>query len=494
MKPFRATLALLMVTGCAKIKVEPVPATPTGAPQQMDGFFYALPRTVVKVTLPVERTARTAAPFRVYLPLFFPRKFEAEEFVAKSEVKFAVKKPAFATAGEPDPGKVFFVKITGAAPVDRTAFVEHNEQGSVTGVEAQADNLTTDILLGTLSAATGIATRTAFGQGRELEADCKSPQGDDIVRCKIKSSLLDDEVKQVLMERFDLLPAEKRKPLTEAATIGNPSLDQALKAFKSIADLEGARLEYLKGGKQATLEVHLRELEKSIDTEISYYFTGSESKETWTGNFEVRAASVGDTPDLLRIDSAAGICVLGDLRGQDAPKSKFVQKDCTAAAGDLAELRFTIDPADQIFTRVSANFTQTGDRSFRYAIPAMTKIQLYTGAKVTGETWQQMAQFGGLASLPASSGVRSLNYSLKFFEATGALKSFKLASKSAIQRSIIDAGSTSANALIDAKAKSEDELAKLEREAKILDAKKKIQGLCKDLNLACGGFTPAPPQ
>lgn len=169
-----------------------------------------------------------------------------------------------------------------------------------------------------------------------------------------------------------------------------------------------------------------------------------------------------------------------------------IQKLLTDAK--LVNAEFALDPANQPFAQVRAAFNDDGERSFRYIIPAVTKVALTWGDDSVGESRQQIAQFGLVASLPASSGGKSLNYALAFYESTGALKSFKLASKAVLQKATVDTISSQANTLIDAKKKADDELTVLDREQKILAAKKSIFDNCKALNLACGGYVPPAPQ
>lgn len=68
--------AFAALTGCtSKIVVTRVPTT--GTPPAMEGVYYALPKTVVKVHQPIDRIAQQPGKYVVYLPLFFPRLAEA---------------------------------------------------------------------------------------------------------------------------------------------------------------------------------------------------------------------------------------------------------------------------------------------------------------------------------------------------------------------------------------------------------------------------------
>src|SRR5215467_4890135 len=72
MKPsIQAWLVLicaLTLGGCAKVIVVPVAETPSPA----DGVIYALPNTVVRIQLKVDKVEKSVAPFMLYAPLFAP--------------------------------------------------------------------------------------------------------------------------------------------------------------------------------------------------------------------------------------------------------------------------------------------------------------------------------------------------------------------------------------------------------------------------------------
>jgi hypothetical protein len=168
---------------------------------------------------------------------------------------------------------------------------------------------------------------------------------------------------------------------------------------------------------------------------------------------------------------------------------------CSAKAAKTTRIHFALDGEKQIFQRVQEAFKETGERSFRYVIPASTVARVETidtKSEVLGQSKIMVGQFGAEVSLPASSGGRSLNYALKFFEATGALKSFSLTSKTAMQAANVNSISASTNAILDARNKQlqaaadkADELNKVERQRKILEDEAKIKELCAQLQASC---------
>ena len=83
-------------------------------------------------------------------------------------------------------------------------------------------------------------------------------------------------------------------------------------------------------------------------------------------------------------------------------------------------------------------------------------------------------------------------YSLQYYSATGALKSFDLTTKAAFTKGTIDSLSSSAGSILDAekkaadaKAKAADQLNQLDRKRAILEDQVKILAACKNLGIDC---------
>jgi Domain of unknown function (DUF4831) len=67
---FRSILlipGLLLLAACAKVVV--VPVTP-GTKPEAEGVFYALPKTVVKVQMKIDKTMVTPAPYQKFASIF----------------------------------------------------------------------------------------------------------------------------------------------------------------------------------------------------------------------------------------------------------------------------------------------------------------------------------------------------------------------------------------------------------------------------------------
>ena len=111
-----AALLAIAITavGCFESKVVTSKVNPVsagGATKDMNGVFYALPRTAVKADVPVNRTNKQPCALSVYTPCFFP----GENYVVRKESEFAVdgERIRFDTIFIPDTEEVYMIKTKG---------------------------------------------------------------------------------------------------------------------------------------------------------------------------------------------------------------------------------------------------------------------------------------------------------------------------------------------------------------------------------------------
>jgi hypothetical protein len=256
-----------------------------------------------------------------------------------------------------------------------------------------------------------------------------------------------------------------------------------------------------------TLKLMLKETDDTIEAYQNSYFLGTTAEKTWNGPFEFTppTKSPGAPPPhptsniFFLFDENKGLCEghVADELGIKIPK-KFKPTDgCSVPpAGAVAitvRVERKIDDDGFLSNLDSAHHAdeaRDGERGFYYRVPAKASAVLQAGAKDLFRSDLIVAQFGIVASLPASSSGRTTQYTVALDDSTGALKNFALGSDSLLQKSILDDASTSANATIDAKkarekkkADADDVLAQKKRELELLktqndinEQKKKLEG------------------
>jgi hypothetical protein len=513
---FVATTAfpLLLASCSARLKVTHLPAKVSQAGSKLkNGIYYALPLTVVKAEIRIERTYREPAPFRDYALIFFPELLKREiktggnvewkvDVADKRETTYSIKDPVLSTFGEPDPNHVYFVEIQDNKRLDQAITLTWTDRGAVTGAKATVDDTTGDMIMSAVSMAAGLASRTAFGAitpSSKKTSPCPvEPHMDDV---KVFDALTIDGTRdEGLAGNYCGLPPSLRQQISAKLDADGIAKLKSAKAVydEQLKPLVDARGSLIRGINPTTdLSGALRELNALINGLRDKYFRGIEDKSSWSGifearaDFEERAGSVKvENQSLLRIHKNNGVQVVGVL----APGNKPMPPEwLLAGAGDEVKLdlsQFETDRKAQLAGIVAAYpGNDAGERSFFYRIPATSVTRLKQGQETLVESQQTIGQLGVIRSLPANASSRSLGYDVTFIETTGALRSLGLTTKALMQKGYIDSASTSANALLDARQKANDEVTRLEREFKILDFQSKI---CT-LRAAAGQPCPTPP-
>lgn len=168
-------LAAVTSFGCFESKTVVTRVRPSAAGQprpKMNGVMFALPRTVVKVDVPVVRERRTPGQFYALSPFFFP----GEKFIeaagtpappplpnpapAPSDVaglNYSLDDPKFSSRGKPDPDETFMVSIRGGRFETKTLLLDVTEDGIIAKAEAESKDETIDFVTSSLKTAATIA-------------------------------------------------------------------------------------------------------------------------------------------------------------------------------------------------------------------------------------------------------------------------------------------------------------------------------------------------
>jgi hypothetical protein len=494
-----------------------VPATSLDSKLPADGIFYALPRTVVSIDVPIDLTESKPGAYADYAPIFFPER----KAVKTAEKKLSVKLAKFSTFGEPDPSAVYYVKVVGGAAVDWSRTFQLNEDGTITSGKEQADNQISDIVLGTLSAAAGLAAK-----GIGAAAPCPAAiSGEQAILCYLNALGAEyadnfENLKSKDQALFDRIIAKNTQDTNGSYTVKlNAAITKAVESALKIVLLTNQRESMLTNPMPAVnLSDAIFTRIDALITERVNGFTGTETKSTWTGSFEVRPKQVTDIVLLFKINPPGGLCVVTDVAGKEQPPSNFLYNFgtsekpdtpvyCKSGGDGLMDVRVQFSPAkadaDQMLTRIRNNYNVVADedttpfkeeRSFRFRIPAYVKASLVTEAKgsIGSETRILVGQFGSIVALPATPGGKSSMYSLQYYASTGALKNFDLTTKAVLTKATVDSLNGSAASILDAeykaaqaKAKAADQLNQLDRTRSILEDQVKILAACKTLNIDC---------
>jgi hypothetical protein len=269
------------------------------------------------------------------------------------------------------------------------------------------------------------------------------------------------------------------------------------------------------------LKLMLKETDSTIEAYQNSYFLGTSTEKIWTGPFEFVPPTTGfllpappvsaTSGTFFSFSETDGLCEgpVADALGIKIPKKFKPKSGCAVIPAALLPVAVRVErKADDDGFLANLDAAHHADeekdqqRGFYYRIPAkaaaILQVGVAPGAKdVARGNGLIVAQYGIVASLPASSSGRTTQYTIALDESTGALKNFKLGSDPLLQKSILDDVDSSATAILDAKkarekakAEANDVLAQKKRELDLLKTQNEINEEKKKLEN--GGATPRP--
>lgn len=533
--------AALTTAGCFESKVitsKVNPVSTGSSSKDMNGVFYALPRTVVKADVPVNRKNKQPGAFSVYTPCFFP----GESYVVRKGSEFAVDadKIRFDTMFIPDTEEVYMIKTKGGKFETRNLEMTLTESGVLVKASAEVSNDTIDIVTGTVKTGAGLLAKALpvfLSQGTDANLD---PEQE---KCRMRSVAdwvedLDLVGSGIVTYNADgnpvsinegMLAADKRFPeALRDKSVFKDGYSKAKQVFDQIGEFSDRRTSIL--GAQPSdvpqvatsnadsIKLVLEELDKTVESMKKNYFFGDEATLTWNASFRLNPSNPGKmSVDLFKLSKEHGVCqvLVNQGAGTRLDPRFLIKKRCKYGAatcqptqmepvtcnGQLVRLDMALGEDGEggaggalLANRIrSAGLTQSGNRGFYYRIPGravafIKQAQQEGSERELARAPLSIAQFGEVVSLPASTGGRRTKYTLELFESSGGLKNFVMGSSSLIQQKNIDDLAGAASTLIEAKGERNkakappDELQQLERQRKILEEKKKIRDLENDLN------------
>ena len=516
---------ILFTTGCAAArgaKLPPpaaaVPAFPTPA-----AIRYSLPKTTIALQLQVERSSQSPGKYCDFLDLFFPE-MELVSIcqttdgalpgvgLADGKMTTAIQGYSVTLKGSPDASRTHDVDFDASWHVERTDSMTFTESGTLTGADMQRTDRTAEIVFGVLSNAAKIAGRFVFGAGSSVAI--------------AKTSGRPWERLAGVKENFGLLDKERQKTYLELwnKDDGKARLTLAARSYEDIVHSLSVLDGVLGGiGAQGALTL-VPELRKQVADRMSGDFLGAKTKDTWSPTYEITPEALlkGSTASELSLFKFAGCGVSIEniqpvtntlsalacpkLNGATDYEVKF--KVRTASGKDTARITYPDNPpssADGVLFYIRPEATLLNlvgecrssvilSQAPKNGDPFVSKQPPPAHCAFADQS-SLLAQWGVQAMLPKAG--KDWAYAVTLYEATGALKSVKLASKALLDKGTVDTAFGIANTLLDAKdtasaaakkkaddaATKADTLNVLTRSRQILEEKAKISKLCQDLGL-----------
>ncbi len=100
-------IALIINSLSAGAQIDVVPVTGDKAPDQFEGFYYALPKTIVRIEVWVDETEQLRGPFTDYAG----RMLGITDVIKNNGRSYAIKGFSLSTYQEADPATIYFVRM-----------------------------------------------------------------------------------------------------------------------------------------------------------------------------------------------------------------------------------------------------------------------------------------------------------------------------------------------------------------------------------------------
>ena len=201
------------------------------------GIYYALPRTVITVELPIIQTTYTAGRYAQFSEEMLGMKAESE-----NNVSYKLGTPVLGTRTESDPNEVFLVKIAGNPLETRTLMLELSEDGRLASAQSDVENKMVDFVISTIKTTASIAAKAIMAGGVLKEFT----EGKDEDVCKYLLLKLDPN-------RYRIVP---KKVLNEIiADLKQTFGDEKIKKLENI--LNGKSLVFKEGNEEEKVFVSL---------------------------------------------------------------------------------------------------------------------------------------------------------------------------------------------------------------------------------------------
>ncbi len=360
-------------------------------PQTSEGIFYSLPRTVVDITVKIDRIENYQGPYADYALRFLGLK----NVVQSNTIEYKISDIAISTSFEPDPDQYYFVELG-----DKTL------KGENAGLLSLTD---AGIILGTLPVGSDTATQVrkllnteepplelekdAFGELFRNYTDMSVFEKVDTIRRKVNIDTMTLERQYLKKTMVEKSPEQKAK---EAADFLSKIKDNRFNLITGFQEVN-----YNK----ETLEFMDAQL-KNLEKEYLKLFTGVRIHKTLTFSYKYRPTPIQINTEIpvLKFNKSKGV---QDL---DAPGSGKVITIKVQRVGNTHSVSTYLQKAEK--TAKSSGFF--------YRIPEYARVTVKVDDNTQEEQQCLINQLGLVTNLPSG------KWKVLFHQETGGIKSLKI--------------------------------------------------------------------
>ena len=367
-KSFFQILAICLLCsniGLAQIKV--VHVTDGVDLEGKSGLFYALPRTLIKVDITVDKTEYYAGPYAAYAGKYL----DLENVSTNDYNEFAISQVKLSSMSEPDPDHFYFTEVDAKSVKKGSAMLlSMSEAGLITGFDGNVEKSIIEEKVTHLSDIQNIYAGL-FGYSAETNLYERS---DTITRKVV----------------VDTVTVEKK--YVDKKWVEKSTEQKASEAAKMVTKLRDNRINLLTGYQEVAFDAgtmaYMDKQIKTLEDEYLSLFIGITVNKRLHYSFTILPESDTDFSEIP-------VFVFSDRTGI---------KDKSSPGGDLIKLKINL--ADSLGVIASAvngkNKEVKGDKGFSYRIPAMARVSVEINSDLKSSGVFPISQFGIVDYLPSS--------------------------------------------------------------------------------------------
>lgn len=385
MKPgiFSLLFLLLFVSCSTPRPVQVMHVRQMEALAGQEGFYYALPRTVLNIDVTVTKTEKVPGPFAEYAGKYLG----LTDVIRDKSVNYDLSDIKISSYAEPDPTQFYFVKYDPEAFEDKPFYISFTESGLIKSVNTYFDSESYKLAL---------EEQNEYGY-QESEATF-----DYFIDTNLKEKI--DTIVQMVIK--DTVIVERQ--IFQSSWVEKGKETRAKEVADFILKLRNQKMDLISGFQEIqyqkeTIEYMHKEINK-VESSYLDLFTGltSTSKIKYRFTYLPDKSAVGRHRQIFRFCNEEGIFPVS-RRDKGSLVSLELQRDETTRQPEVF-IRRNTDP-------------KIKEYGFYYRIPEHAKVTIKQGDTIKSDARLLITQFGTIASLPSD------NLKIEFYPNTGFIKS-----------------------------------------------------------------------
>lgn len=362
----------------------------SSAPSGKDGVFYALPRTIIRIDVMIDRVENYKGPYSEYALRFLGLK----NVVEASSVEYRISDIKVSTSAEPDPDQYYFVELGDRTSKDANgAFLSLSSSGLILGTLPELRDTSNIVRVIREENPPLISEKDVFPEIFKYSADASFFEKVDTIirRVNIDTMTLERQyLKRTVMEKS---PEQKAREAADYISKIKENRFNLISGFQEV-NYNKETLEYM-DTQLTILEKEYMKLFTGISMHkainLSFFYTPNSNQV----NTEVPVFKFSRTKGVLDLDEPGGgkiVTVKVQRSGTTSSVSGYLRKATTGSKY----------------------------HGFFYRIPEMARVIVKVDENLSNENHCLVSQLGVISFLPANT------WKMKFYEETGGIKGMSL--------------------------------------------------------------------